>query len=448
MTASANDVQRSRAAQVGFLMRAYREAFVWRDGHRGLTQEELLQRMADVSSKYGERYSHATVSRWESGATRPSVERLEVFGRALGLTAGETDGLIALAALSSEQNGGMRQPANGQYRGPPDNEKKQKSYPAARWRVFFGVEGEQGLHAGVVRFVLIKLFGLGALIVGSGFALSTLGWNPDWMPAAYVFLITVLVLAQGFLLPSQNGGLSEFFAVSLFVVLTTPVLQFERLDMDQYGFYRIGQFAGTHMPYMLVLLVNLALSTIAGVASKLLWRWHNSGDPAESSAIRRAAWVNVPPVAFVYVVVVVVSNTSVAIQLAVELAALAAMFTVMTALRDPFIDPSERDRQFLLSTAVTVGILFSLLGFVTILGIFIAPDVPAVLPDHNLLRTWNINFAELSFTRAEALERINLGYLWHATCVSAYMIFIVGGNMLVAIYRMRVTSQSDDAAIR
>ncbi|MDE2716482.1 MAG: hypothetical protein OXI33_05635 [Chloroflexota bacterium] len=39
------DVQRARAAQLGLLMRSYRESFAPGDGQRGLTQEALLERM-------------------------------------------------------------------------------------------------------------------------------------------------------------------------------------------------------------------------------------------------------------------------------------------------------------------------------------------------------------------------------------------------------------------
>ena len=39
------DVQRAREAQVGLLMRSYRESFSTEGGRRGLTQEALLERM-------------------------------------------------------------------------------------------------------------------------------------------------------------------------------------------------------------------------------------------------------------------------------------------------------------------------------------------------------------------------------------------------------------------
>ena len=96
------DVQRTRAAQVGLLMRSYRESFAPGDGRRGLTQEALLERMGAADSDYAERYSHATVSRWESGSTRPTLQRLKVFGKALGLSRTEVAGLILLAGMAPD----------------------------------------------------------------------------------------------------------------------------------------------------------------------------------------------------------------------------------------------------------------------------------------------------------------------------------------------------------
>ncbi len=83
-------------------MRAYRESFSEEGGRRGLTQEQLLRRMGAVDSEYAQRFSHATVSRWESGATRPTVQRLRVFGMALNLSADEIAGLLLLAGLAPD----------------------------------------------------------------------------------------------------------------------------------------------------------------------------------------------------------------------------------------------------------------------------------------------------------------------------------------------------------
>ena len=169
---------------------------------------------------------------------------------------------------------------------------------------------------------------------------------------------------------------------------------------------------------------------------QLLWRWQYSGDSGGSSALRRAVSVALPPVILVYVVVVVITNISVSIQLAVLLPVLGAVFTALLVLRDPAFNPSERDRLFLLSTTSILAMVSGALGVAVMLSIYLSPDLPSVLPDHNQLRSWEIDFAALGFTREEALGRLNLGYLWHATWVSAYMFFVVGGKLMVSIYRI------------
>ena len=99
--------EKARATQVGFLMRAYRESFPTEGGGRGISQKELLRRMADADPDNGRRLSHTTVYRWESGLGPPTAHRLEVFGRALNLSETEIDGLILIAGLDpGTQEGG------------------------------------------------------------------------------------------------------------------------------------------------------------------------------------------------------------------------------------------------------------------------------------------------------------------------------------------------------
>ena len=91
--------EKSRAAQVGLLMKAYRESFPREDGRRGITQTELLSRMGYLEPEYARRTSHGAVSRWESGVTPLTTERIQTFGKALNLSEEEIDGLILLAGL-------------------------------------------------------------------------------------------------------------------------------------------------------------------------------------------------------------------------------------------------------------------------------------------------------------------------------------------------------------
>ena len=419
-------------------MRTYRESFSSEGGRRGLTQEALLGRMGSVDSDYAERYSHATVSRWESGGTRPTLRRLTVFGRALQLSQTEVAGLILLAGLAPDfqaaldhvdgsdgrgANGSVATPHATSDRGIVDGTETQAP------------ESKLPILRSTLRFGLLRVLPLGVALVG-GYVLSIYGWNNAWMPTAYVVFAMGIVLTQGFLLQDQDAGLREFFWVSVFFLLTTPLLQFASIHTDHYNFHVIANLTGTQLPYMLALLVNLIIASAAGLMFHLLWRWQYSGDRDESRALRRAASVALPPVISVYAVVIVITNISVSIQLAIFLPVLGAVFTALLVLRDPTFSLAERDRSFLLWATSVLAMISTTLGIVATLAIYLSPDMPSVLPDHNLLRSWEIDFGALGFTREEALDRLNLGYLWHAIWVFAYMFFVVGGRLIVSIYRI------------
>ena len=391
-------------------MRSYRESYSLGGGRRGLTQEALLERMGSVDSDYAERYSHATVSRWESGGTLPTLQRLKVFGKALDLSRTDVAGLVLLAGLSPDFRTAL-----GHVTGSGDviSGNGAAPDPTSASGVVHGAgasptESRPSILRAAASFGFLRTLPLGLCIAG-GYALSSFGWNNAWTPTAYLAFATGIVLAQGFLLPGRQAPLREFFWVSVFFLLSTPLLQFASIRTDHYGLYTIGNLAGTQMPYMLALLVNLAIASAAGLMFHVLWKWQYSGNSGDSSALRRAASVALPPLILVYAVVVVITNISVSIQLAILLPVLGAVFTALLVLRDPAFKPSERDRLFLLSTTSVLAMISTALGVVAILSIYLSPDLPSVLPDHNQLRSWEIDFAALGLTREQALDRLNLG---------------------------------------
>ncbi len=407
-----------------------------------MTQEALLEPMGAADSDYAERYSHATVSRWESGSTRPTLQRLKVFGKALDLSRTEVAGLILLAGLAPDFRAAVSNvTGSGDEVGGNGAAPDLTTAPdVADDSEASATDSAMSVLRAAVGFGLLRTLPLGLCIAG-GYALSVFGWNNAWMPTAYVAFATGIVLAQGFLLPERRAPLREFFWVSVFFVLTTPLLQFALIRTDHYGFYTIGNLVGTQMPYMLALLVNLVIASAAGLMFQLLWRRQYAGNRGDSCALRRAASVALPPLILVYAVVVVITNISVSIQLAILLPVLGAVFTALLVLRDPAFKPSERDRLFLLSTASVLAMISTALGVVAILSIYLSPDLPSVLPDHNQLRSWEIDFAGLGFTTEEALDRLNVGYLWHAIWLLAYMFFVVGGRLMVSIYRLNGSRQ-------
>lgn len=429
--------RRLRAAQVGMLMRAYRESFTQPDGRKGLTQEELLGRMADADGQYGERYSHSTVSRWESGATRPTRQRLVAFGKALELSAVEVEGLITLAGLEDhERSGALNRAASsdGAGVGIGDN-------PGDELATFDAPSRQAGDRliassnlAAAIRFCLFRFLLPGLCVAGGGYALSSLGWTPDWILTFFIAIVIGLVLTQGFLRMRKGDPLREFFFVSVFFLLSTPLLQMPLIRMDNYGFYTIADFAGTPIPCLMALMVNLALAIIAGLMFDFLRKRHYSKDVSERKAPQRAAWVALLPLVFVYCCIIVISNVGSWIHLTVVLPVLGVVFITLLVLRDPMITPRERDLQFLLWAVVTAIIVLSALGGATILTLYLAPST-LPQPDHNLLYSWDIDFAALGYTQDELAEKLHLGFIWVALSNFVYVVAVIGGNLIVAIYR-------------
>ncbi len=429
--------RRLRAAQVGMLMRAYRESFVQPDGRKGLTQEELLGRMAEVDGQYGERYSHSTVSRWESGATRPTKQRLIAFGKALELSSVEVEGLITLAGLDSRDPPvplHQMSPSGTSRAGVSDDSRD----ALANLGVADSQAGERLVASsnlsGAIRFCLSRFLLPGLCVAGGGYVLSSLGWTADWILTFFIAVVMGLVLTQGFLRMRKGDQLREFFFVSLFFLLSTPLLQMPLIRMDNYGLYTIPDFAGTPIPCLLALLVNLALALIAGLMFDFLWKWQYSKEVSERRAPQRAAWVALLPLAFVYCCVMVISNVGSWIHLTVIMPVLGVVFITLLVLRDPVVTPRERDLRFLLWAVVTAIIVLSALGGAAILTLYLAPSsLPQ--PDHNLLYSWNIDFAALGYTQDELTERLHLGFIWVALSNLVYVVVVIGGNLIVAIYR-------------
>lgn len=430
------DMQRSRSAQVGILMKAYRDSFGAENGTRGLTQEELLRRMAVVDSQYVDRSNHTMVSRWESGATRPNRQRLEVFGKALNLSEAEVEGLMTLAGFKSSAAPRVDHAKatrasdtlqNVPTDGPPASLEIGLDRPAS-------IVGSLGIHE-ALRFAVMSCLLPGLCIFASGYILLAAGLMDPWLPIVYVVSIMGLMLVYKFMQMHGPHALREFLSISLFFLLSAQLLPSALTRMDIYGFYALGEFAVKPFPYMLALMVNLIISSTAALVFHLLWNWQYGSGRGANDPLRRAITVVAPPASLVYLSILVLSNIGVWIEFGVQLAALSGAFIILLLLRDPDVDPPERDRRFMLYATAAVVIVSATLGGAAMLAIYLAPGLPAILPDHNLLYSWDINFHALGYPAEEAMDRLNVGYLWQNVCIYVYMVLVVGGSLISAMYR-------------
>ena len=104
-------------------------------------------------------------------------------------------------------------------------------------------------------------------------------------------------------------------------------------------------------------------------------------------------------------------------------------------LKDPRVVLANRDRRLMYQGTFVVGFLSTLVGMGVIVGVYLSPDYPAVLPDHNLSGQWEIDFEELGLSKEEALDRVNLGYVLHGVVVTLYMFIAVSGRLVVSIHQ-------------
>ena len=417
-------------------MKAYREAFSTENGTRGLTQEELLRRMAAVDTQYVDRSSHTMVSRWESGVTRPNEQRLQVFGKALNLSDAEVDGLMTLAGFKT---GSAARPEHSEDDAASDaltsvTSDTPTANSAAELESPAGVIASVGIGE-ALRFSFMSCLLPGLCILASGYLLMAAGLMDPWLPTVYVVSIMSLMLAYKFMRMRGAYALQEFLSISLFFLMSAQLLTASMTRMDIYGFYTLGEFAVKPFPYMLALLVNLIVSSAAALVFHLLWNWQYGLGRGANDPLRRAITVVAPPLAVAYLSMLVLSNIGVWIEFGVQLSALSGTFIILLLLRDPAIDPPERDRRFFLYVTVAVAVTIAIVGGAAVLALYLTPGLPAILPDHNLLYSWSIDFDALGYPAEEALDRLNVGYLWQNVCIYVYMVLVVGGSLISAMYR-------------
>ena len=421
-------------------MRDYRENFPQENGRTGLTQKQVLDRMAEFSDLDSMINSETTLGRLERGEILPNPKRLEVFGKALDLSRVEVDGLIVLAGFETASQPdavsvGHHTPASDRYEALHLSSHDLGDTEPIRETP--GVSGEnrgraslaQALNGGILRFLLPAL-----AIAGGGYLLSSLGITETWMLMLYIGLAMGLVVSQGLFKMRRAVNLRELLFVTLFIVLSTGLLQVPFIGMDPYGFYIWGEPGGIVLPILLSLMANLVVSLIASLMFDLLWRWQYSGRGADK-AYMRSLWVAVPPMAFTYSWVLLTGNWGAWIGCSVMLTILAGVFAMLTVMRDKTVKFTEWDRRFLLWCSMQITTVLAVLGAVSIAVGYMDPSLLS-LSGHTLIHPWEIDYATLGYSESELIARLRVGYAWNSiTCIS-YLVIVIGSYVTLNIYRL------------
>ena len=429
-----NNRKYSKAVLVGRLIRFYREG-VQVEGKKKLSQDDLLDLVAQVDRQYGEGYDRSSVSNWETGKRLAPRRFMVAFGKALGLSVQEVDEMLDLAGHSvltqEDRTAAFLSTAQG--------------IESRVQKIQEGIEDVRGLMEsvakpresltplGVMKDALRRAAIPGIYAVTVGYILTALGLNGTGVLAVYVTVALAIAIGQGFLRWRRSNDIGELLFVSVFFILNTPLLQSTLTGLDVYGFHAIAGFAGTPIPLLLSLVANLALALAAAAIFSVCWEWQRSKKGARAP-YERAVFTTLPSMLFVYVNTVLFSNTGSWIYFLIVLTVLFGALACIIALRDEEVRLSEREARFLLQAALGVTVVLVLLGIAGMVIGYLEPNLYTI-GDHNLLHSWQIDWGKLGYPQEEFVERLRLGYVWMVMAVIAYMTVIVGGYLLVTVYR-------------
>ncbi len=422
------------------LMQSYRRAYD-ADGKKGrLSQEGLLKLMGEVDPVYLERYNHSTVARWESGATRPTKDRLQAFGKALDLSDAEVQGMVWLAGLHEDEE--YSQFRDLPFQAPDDTVEQEPDAgdSESEYREFGG--GGISYVGQASRNVLTKFALPGLAVAATGYILNRLGWNAGWIMSLYVILAVFLVMFQGFLRMRRSHELRELYFITVFFLLSGNLLQGPAIRMDPYGFYALADFANTPIPYLLASLANMVLALIAGLMFDALWRWQYASGRGFENVCHRAACTTFPPLLFVYICALLFCCMGTWVFLLLVFSVMGAVFMAVLAMRDERMEFRNWERKLLLQVAFGGMLVLTALGGAAILILYLEPS-PLAIPDHNILRSWVIDFEALGYSPDELLERYRIAAVLSAMSTLTYMLIVLGGILLATIYRLDIPGESE-----
>jgi hypothetical protein len=253
-----------------------------------------------------------------------------------------------------------------------------------------------------------------------------------------------LVMFQGVLRMRRADSLRDLLFMSLFFVLSAPVMQIPFVHTDHYGFYLLSDPTDSAKLILLSLAACLSMALIASLAFDLLWRWQYSGRGSRK-APHRAVWAVAPPVAFVYLCILLFGQSGAWIQYSFVLSVLGGAFITLALLRDETVTLSEWDRRFLLWSAFMTVLVLTAVASATVLVTYSEFSLLST-KGHTLIHSWDVDHSAWGYSEQELLDRNRISYVWSAALILAYMVIVIGGSLIAIIYRLETTDTGTPTA--
>ncbi len=435
------------AVLVGRIIRSYREGM--RPEGRRLSQENFLGLMVARGEQVALDLDRSTLSRWETGARLAPQEFLEALGRTCDIPQHIMDRIMDLAGYGVS---GDERERDSMVAAARDIESRVESVQQdVRSLMASNAGAESPLDAsGVVKATLRNAVLPGVFVLAVGFVLNAMGQNGTLVLVVYVLIVLALVLGQGVLrwvrrdrnLPERDHVVDLFY-ISLFFTMNVSLLITALTRTDHFGFHTIGPFTNTPMSFLLAMLTHLALSLAGSLVFSLSWS-RQRGPKGSRSAFARALWSTLPPLAFVYVVLVVSTNLGNYVHFTYIYGVLFLAFATIVALNEPGM--TLRDAGFVLRAAVVVAIFLGVLGIIGTLSSFQEPGLVMTAEDIRVIPLREVTPEELGYTDAESEARWRLGVVWMSFATIVYIVGVVGGYLLMTISRVASADKRTDGS--
>ena len=423
----------SAAILVGRLIRSYRDD-ARRDGRR-LSQEGLLDLMAERGEEYAADLDRSSVSRWESGARLAPREFLVAFGRSLRVPGPEIDRMLSLAgydALGDEEGrAAMLAAAQSVERQVESLQREVHSLIGSA-----GTSRPPVNVYGVARDALRRAALPGVYALLGGLSLHALGANQTPALLAYVLIGFAIVIGQWAVGSLNRDSTAHDYVVDLFYTSLLFTLNASLLigafdKTDHFGFYAIEAITNTPISFLLTTLSHLALSLVASIMFSVLWRRQHG--LTRSSSFERAVWTTLPPLLFTYMSITVFTNLGAWFSLMVVFGILFGAFTTIVALNEPGMALAEVG--LVLKAAVAVIGLLCTVGVVGSLIAYLDPSMLIATFEFRIIPLREVGAEELGYTPEEKVKLMRLGHLSMYLAFILYLATVVGGYLLITIRR-------------